>query len=283
MPALWMLLASLLFACMGVCVKFAALTLSTAEIVFYRAFLSLLLMVVLVRWRGVTLATPNWRWQISRGLSGFFALSCYFMALGLLPLATAVTLNYTSAIFLALILAFLGWRLNAGMIAALLAGLAGVVLLLKPVFHADLLLGGLVGLASGAFAGLAYYNVRELGARGEPESRTVFYFSLVSSIGGAIWLAFAGVRAPGWREMLWLLGVAGFATTAQLAMTRAYARGKTLPAAVLAYTTVIFASLFGALLFDDVLGASAWLAIALIVASGLAASHFSRTAPPEPD
>ena len=86
----------------------------------------------------------------------------------------AVTLSYTSAIFLALILVFTGQRLNAGMIVALLIGLLGVVWLLKPSFHADQWLGGLAGLGAGIFASMAYFNVRELGAKGEPESRTVF-------------------------------------------------------------------------------------------------------------
>jgi len=54
----------------------------------------------LVRLRGVRLATPEWRWQISRGFVGFSALFAYFHAIALLPLATAVTLNYTSP----------GWR-----------------------------------------------------------------------------------------------------------------------------------------------------------------------------
>jgi hypothetical protein len=65
-----------------------------------------------------------------------------------LPLATAVTLNYTSAIFLAIYLA-LGrhGRCAAACSARWCVGLAGVVLLLKPTLHADQLVGGLVGLA----------------------------------------------------------------------------------------------------------------------------------------
>ena len=54
MQSLWMLLASLLFACMGVCVKLAAATHSAVEIVFFRSILSLLLMYALIRLRGVT-------------------------------------------------------------------------------------------------------------------------------------------------------------------------------------------------------------------------------------
>ena len=283
MQSLWMLIASFLFACMGVCVKYAAVTHSAVEITFYRSFISLILMYGLVRLRGVSLVTSHWRWQISRGAVGFSALFAYFYAITLLPLATAVTLNYTSAIFLAIYLALAGMRMRMGILGALAVGLIGVVLLLKPTLHADQLIGGLVGLGSGVLAGMAYFSVRELGARGEPETRTVFYFSLVSSVCAGIWLLFSELHTVDLNSGLLLLGVASFATVAQLAMTRAYTRGRTMMSAALAYSTVIFSSLFGALFWGEVLDASAWLAIGLIILSGIAATHFSRASPVEQD
>jgi S-adenosylmethionine uptake transporter len=283
MQSLWMLVASLLFACMGVCVKLAAATHSAVEITFYRSFISLLIMFVLVRLRGVRLATPHWRWQISRGVVGFAALFAYFYAIILLPLATAVTLNYTSAIFLAIYLALAGMRMSGGILGALLVGLLGVAMLLNPTLHADQLSAGLIGLGSGVLAGMAYFSVRELGARGEPETRTVFYFSLVSSVCAGLWLLFGELHAVDLRSSLLLLGVASFATAAQLAMTRAYMRGKTLLSAALAYSTVIFSSLFGVLFWGEVLDAAAWFAIGLIVLSGIAATHYSRASPVEQD
>jgi S-adenosylmethionine uptake transporter len=283
MQSLWMIAASFLFACMGVCVKLAAETHTAVEITFYRSFISLLLMYGLVRLRGVSLQTAQWRWQITRGLVGFSALFSYFYAITLLPLATAVTLNYTSAIFLAIYLALAGWQTRHGMLGALGVGLLGVVLLLKPTFHADQLFGGLIGLGSGVLAGMAYFSVRELGARGEPETRTVFYFSLVSTVCAGLWLAFSEVRAVGLKDGLILLGVASFATCAQLAMTRAYSRGKTMMSAALAYSTVIFSSLFGMLIWCELIGPSSWFAIGLIILSGIAATHFSRASPAEGD
>jgi len=283
MQSLWMIAASFLFACMGVCVKLAAESHSAVEITFYRSFISLLIMFGLVRLRGVALATPHWRWQISRGMVGFAALFAYFYAIIMLPLATAVTLNYTSAIFLAIYLALAGMRMGGGILGALLVGLLGVAMLLKPTLHADQLGAGLIGLGSGVLAGMAYFSVRELGARGEPETRTVFYFSLVSSVCAGLWLLFSELHAVDLRSGLLLLGVASFATAAQLAMTRAYTRGKTLLSAALAYSTVIFSSFFGALFWGEVLDASAWLAIGLIILSGIAASHFSRASPVEQD
>lgn len=283
MQSLWMIAASFLFACMGVCVKLAAATHSAVEITFWRSAIALLLMYGLVRLRGVSLRTPHWRWQIIRGLVGFSALFSYFYAITLLPLATAVTLNYTSAIFLALYLVLAGWRMRTGMLGALAIGLAGVVLLLKPTLHEDQLVGGLIGLGSGVLAGMAYFSVRELGARGEPETRTVFYFSLVATVCSAIWLAFGAINPVDADSGLILFGVAAFATLAQLAMTRAYSRGKTLMSAALAYSTVIFSSLAGMLFWGEVLPASAWAAIGLIILSGIAATHFSRASPVEQD
>ncbi len=283
MQSLWMIAASFLFACMGVCVKLVAETHSAVEITFYRSFISLILMYGLVRLRGVPLKTPHWRWQVTRGTVGFLALVSYFFAITMLPLATAVTLNYTSAIFLALYLALSGARMRFGMLIALAIGLVGVGFLLKPSIHADQLLGGLIGLSSGILAGMAYFSVRQLGARGESETRTVFYFSLVSSIGAGGWLLFSELHVVEMRSGALLLGVACFATLAQLAMTRAYSRGKTLMSAALAYSTVIFSSLLGMLFWGEMLDASAWLAIGLIILSGIAATHFSRASPVEQD
>lgn len=276
MQSLWMIVASFLFACMGVCVKLAAATHSVAEITFWRSFVALLLLFVLVRVRGVTLATPHWRWHLTRGVVGYTALFGYFYAIALLPLATAVTLNYTSAIFLALYLALTGLRLRPGMLLALALGLLGVALLLRPSLYAEQLWGGVIGLASGAVAAMAYFSVRELGRRGESEVRTVFYFSLVATLCSLLWLLFSDMHLPDLRSGLLLLGVGVFAALAQLAMTRAYVRGKTLVSAALAYSTVIFSSLAGLLFWGETLPSSAWAGIVLIILSGVGATHFSR-------
>ena len=84
MQSLWMIVASLLFACMGVCVKLGSAHFSTGELVFYRGFVGMLLMALLARWQGIPYRTPHWRRQLSRGLSGTGSLMCYFFALGAL-------------------------------------------------------------------------------------------------------------------------------------------------------------------------------------------------------
>jgi S-adenosylmethionine uptake transporter len=284
MQSLWMIVASFSFACMGVCVKLASESYSAAEIVFYRAAISLVFMVVLVRVRKIPMATPHWKFQLSRSVCGFVSLLCYFYAISLLPLATAVTLSYTSPLFLAIYLAWFGkmpWRISV--LAALGLGFIGVVLLLRPTFHADQLVGGLFGIATGIISAMAYYNVRELGELGETEERTVFYFTLFSTVVSALWMVLYEFHAVDLRGGLLLVGVGASATVAQLTMTRAYKRGNTLVAASLAYTTVIFASLFGMFLWQENLSPGAWMAIALIVISGLISTWFSRANPADQD
>lgn len=284
MQSLWMIAASFFFACMGVCVKLAADAFSAPEVVFYRSVISLVLMFILVRLRGVPIATPHWRFQLWRSASGFVSLLLYFYAISMLPLATAVTLAYTSPLFLTIYLVALGKaRLRSAMLVALVLGFLGVALLLRPTLRADQILGGLIGLGGGMMAGLAYYNVKELGERGEPEERTVFYFALLSTLVSGLWMSINEFRPVDLRGGALLSGVAAFGTLAQLAMTRAYKRGRTLMAASLAYSTVIFASFFGVLVWHETLSPAAWLAISLIIASGVAATWFSRADPAAQD
>ena len=277
MQSLWMIVASLCFAGMGVCVKLASQFFSATEVVFYRSAISLAFVLVIVSVRGLSLRTPHWRFQLTRSLCGFTSLLCYFYAISVLPLATAVTLNFTSPLFLALFL--IGFRkmaLRLTTMGALALGFAGVVLLLRPTFHADQLMGGMIGLASGVISGLAYYNVRELGELGETEERTVFYFTFFSTVGSGIWMLMGEFHPLTLQGLYLLVGVGGLATAGQLAMTRAYNRGNTMVSASLAYSTVVFSCLFGMVFWGDALSSGAWVAIGLIVASGLASTWFSR-------
>ena len=278
MQSLWMVAASLLFACMGVCVKLGAEQFSAAELVFWRGFVATLLLGAYILGRRLPLATPHVRTHIVRGISGFVSLVMYFYAISMIPLAAAVTLNYTSPLFLALLLVlWVGEPVRRGFHAVLAAGFVGVIILLQPTLERDQWLGALFGLGSGIISSVAYLNVRRLGELGEPEWRTVFYFSALSAVGGLPWLLWAGpFHAIDLRGWLLLLGVGGFGVLAQLCMTAAYKRGKTLTSASLAYSTVVFSSAFGMLLWDETLPWSSWLGVALIIASGVAATALSR-------
>ncbi|MCU0967386.1 MAG: DMT family transporter [Rubrivivax sp.] len=269
--------ASLLFATMGVAVKLASAHYAAGEIVFYRGLVGVALIAAWVRWRGGTLRTPVPAMHLQRSLAGVGALLLWFFAIGGLPLATAMTLNYMSSVWMAVFLVAGAWlfgtsRIDGRLVAAVLAGFAGVALVLRPTIDERQLVYGLAGLASGVLAAIAYLQVGALGRAGEPEPRTVFYFSLGGVAGGAATMAVGGASAHSLRGVLLLLAVGLLATLAQAMMTRAYAIGRTLGNAALQYLGIVFATAYGLWLFDEAVTASAALGIALIVAAGLAAT-----------
>ncbi|MBP0621808.1 MULTISPECIES: DMT family transporter [unclassified Cupriavidus] len=276
MQSLWMLFAAFSFSLMGVGVKLASDLYTTGEIVFYRGLISVVIMWVLLSSRGVPVRTPYMLSHIKRSVFGVTALMLWFTSITLLPLATAMTLNYMSPVWIALILgasaALAGTAGNADrrLVLAILLSFAGVICLLQPSVGKDQLTGGLVGLISGVFTALAYVEVRQLGQLGEPEGRIVFYFSLVGMIAGLAWMLISGVSPHTWYGVGLLLAIGILATLGQTAMTRAYKRGNTLLTANLQYAGIVFSSVWGMLIWSDQLNWLSWLGMGLIIASGIA-------------
>ncbi|MEI7841655.1 MAG: DMT family transporter [Gallionellaceae bacterium] len=270
MGALWMLVAGLLFACMGVFVKLGAAHFSNVELVFYRSFIGLFVVYALIKQQRGSLRTPYWRGHLWRGLSGSIALMLFFYCITVLPLATAITLNYTSPLFLTILTMWIFHeRFHLPLVSAILLGFIGTILLLHPTLEKEQILPGLLGLISGLLAGVAMFNVRQLGALGEPEWRVVFYFSLIASIFGGVGMLLTETHPITLDSIPLLLGLGISATLAQLALTRAYTRGSTLVASTLSYSTIVFASVFGIFLWDETLPVEGWLGIALIISSGV--------------
>ena len=291
MQASWMILASLFFATMSVCIKFASAHFGTFELVFYRGLIGMAIMASLCRAQGVSIRTPVPLMHVWRSAIGVVSLSAWFYAIAHLPLATAMTLNYMSGVWVAAFL--VGGTLVMGrlqdasrqgpVVLTVLAGFAGVVMILRPTIEQNQLFAGVIGLLSGLGAAMAYIQVAALGRVGEPESRTVFYFSLGTTLVGGVAMAFTGASEWVWPQLLWLLPIGLLAALGQLCMTKAYTRGATLLVANLQYSGIVFAALYGLLLFGDVIPLIGWAGMALIIASGIAATALrNRTLPQAP-
>ncbi len=146
---------------------------------------------------------------------------------------------------------------------SVLAGFAGVVLMLRPTIDQNQLFGALVGLMSGMTAAFAYMQVMALGKIGEPDSRTVFYFAVGSTVAGGAWMLVAGVSPWDWQHALWLLPVGLLASLGQLCITRAYSQGATLVVASLQYFGILFGALYSVWLFGDAISLSGWAGMSL--------------------
>jgi S-adenosylmethionine uptake transporter len=280
-------LASFLFATMGVCVKLASTHYAAGEIVFYRSLIGALFMAILARWQGGSLVTHVPAMHFWRSLSGVTGLCLWFYALGGLPLATAMTLNYMSSVWMALFLiggaiALGSARVDGRLVFAVLLGFAGVALVLRPTIAEQQLWHGLMGLLSGMFGAMAYLQLTALGRVGEPEYRSVFYFSLAGMVAGLLQVPFTGVHTHSARGVPLLVATGLLATVGQLLMTRAYGIGRVLVNASLQYLGIVFSFSYGVLLFGDRLSPLAIFGIALIVGAGLLAAVLrSRTLPGE--
>ena len=290
MQASWMILASLFFATMSVCIKFASSHFHTFELVFYRGLIGMVFMASLCRAQGVSLRTTVPLMHVWRSAIGVMSLSAWFYAIAHLPLATAMTLNYMSGVWVAAFL--VGGTLVMGrlqdatrqgpIVLTVIAGFAGVVMILRPTIEQNQLFAGVIGLLSGLGAALAYMQVAALGRLGEPESRTVFYFSIGTTVVGGAAILFTGASTWTWPEALWLLPIGVLAALGQLCMTKAYSRGATLVVANLQYTGIVFAALYGLFLFGDQIPLIGWAGMALIIASGITATALRNRALPKP-
>ena len=276
--SLWMLVAACFFAVMSALVKTCSLHAGTFEIVFFRAFLTLIFIYVLMRAEGVSPKTKYPVRHFIRSICGAIAFTSWFAAMGHLPLGTAVTLSYTGPIFIALTtIALCVWykrRVPWILIAAVALGFAGICVMMHPSVAPGSQGWMAIALITGVLAPPIFMTVQKLGRAGEPSSRIVFYFMLISSIWGlgGVFLIEGGFHAHETSLWLMLLGVGICSTVAQLAMTQAYAKGDLLISACLNFATIPLAELLSVIVFKETLSSDALIGMGMILVAGLTAA-----------
>ena len=200
-----------------------------------------------------------------------------------------MTLNYMSGVWVAAFV--VGGALLYGkqqpqgaLLGTVFMGFTGVVMTLQPTIDQNQLFAGVVGLLSGMGAALAYMQVTALGRAGEPEERTVFYFSVGSAVVGAVGMLttqFTPWSAVRWQDAAWVIPIGILASLGQWCMTRAYSQGATLVVASMQYAGIVFAVVFSLVLFGDHIAPMGWAGIAVIVTSGILATVLRSRALPD--
>ena len=269
----WMLISTVFFSIMGASVKFGSTNFTPAELVFYRALISLIVVTTIMKITSVNFTSNYLRLHLTRSFVGFISLVLFFYAICYLPLNTAMTLNYTSPIFVGLLMPFiLKRKVKANLFFAIVVGFIGIFFTLKPTFDNQSYLAGFLGLVSGFGAAMAYLYVTQLAQLKEPDIRTVFYFTLLSTIGAGIMTILGDIHKPQTEDIFFLLLLGFSATIAQLAITKAYRVGKTLGNAGLSYLTIIFSTIIGVFYFDENIDWHTYIGIILIIIRGFFAS-----------
>ncbi|OUD15253.1 DMT family transporter [Thioflexithrix psekupsensis] len=268
LSALLIVASELMFASMAATIKIASVALPIEVIVFFRNLIVIILLLPWVFYYGFSLlSTEKLHLHFIRALAGLGAMYCFFYTLANIPLAEAALLKMTLPFFLPIIAwLWLDERISGFIRLAIGVGFVGVGIILQPNWeHFNYI--ALFALLGSALAALAKVGIRKM-ASTEPSTRIVFYFSTISAVVAALPLLWAW-RTP--DEQGWiLLGMLGlFGTLGQLLMTKAYGLAPSGQLGGFSYVAVLFSSLYGWLLWDDLLDYWFFIGAVFIGCAGL--------------
>ena len=268
-----LVLSSLAFSLMTVCVKQLGGRIPVSEIVLVRSVVSIALTGTAMALGGINPLGSNRRLLLLRGICGSIALLCFFEAITSLPLASATVLQYTYPTFTAgAAWLLLGERLRRRIGIAVVLGWIGVVMVIQP----EWLGAGQIGLATqpvmaalgGAlFTALAYVCVRRLSTKEHPLV-IILYFPLVSIpltlpmvIQNGVW--------PVGLDWLWLLGVGVLTQLGQIWVTKGLSCLPAARATSLNYVQVLFAASWGWIWFNESITAFTCMGAALVLSASV--------------
>ncbi len=258
----YMLMATFFFSLMNVCVKLVS-HLPAVEVIFFRSVVSLVMSYVAIRRQKLNIWGNNPKTLVLRGTAGAGALILFFITLHNMPLATAVTVQYLSPIFTTILGVFIvkervkpwQWVFFALSFAGVLV-VEGVDTRVSPLY-----LG--LGVVSALLSGLAYNFIRKLNTQEHPLV-IVFYFPFITLPIALIYSAFDWVQPQGWDWAI-LLFVGVLTQLAQYYMTMSYQAEELSKVANLNYIGIIYALVFGFILFDETFKLGAYLGMALVL------------------
>jgi drug/metabolite transporter (DMT)-like permease len=261
---------------MSFCVKWAK-PLPTAEIVFFRALIALVLCLVHLRFLGIAPLGSHRKLLFLRGLFGSCALIAFFWSIGHLPLATASVLQSLSPLCTAVLgVVLLGERFRAAHVALFGLALTGVMVMQGTGS------GGSAGhiavaLSGAALAACAYTVIAKIGTREHPLV-VVLWFPLVTVplISPILWSVWVWPSPKQWAA---LVGIGICVQIAQVFMTRSFQTGPTSVVSLVTYLGLVWAGLGGALLFDEPLTFGLLAGAVLIVAAVIGTTRLRAVVP----
>ncbi|MFL2955429.1 MAG: DMT family transporter [Candidatus Thalassarchaeaceae archaeon] len=270
----WMLFASFSFGSMNALVKWTSAEVDVWTTVFIRSLVIAFAIYIIARITGVDLVVHDRKNMAFRCFTGLAAMILYFSALGLIPIGQAVTLQYTNPLFVALLSGFfLSERVHPQVWALAMVSFLGIVLIVSPDLR-TIERDALLALGSGFFAGIAYLYVRRLKATEEALSIVFWFatFSVVATALPAIPSLYYVISDP--LLMLALVGIGVGAGAGQVGLTYAFHRANAAWVSAFSYLTVIVATAYGYLLFNEILDTRDIIGGIMIICSGIILSLF---------
>lgn len=265
---LWMVASAASFTVMTALIREAAAHVHPFEIAFFRALINLFLMIPFaLRTGGAGLKTRNHTVFLLRGVCGLVFLMTYFSGAALIPLADSQMLVFTSPLWSALLaVIFLGERVNAVRIQALVAGFVGVLVILRPGLE-QVSLGVLLVLA-GALAAAASNTIIKFTTRTDHPDTVVLYQMIYVTpmiLVPALWVW----TWPTVDQLLLVFGVGVFATLNQRFLSRAYAAADATAVLPFEFARLPFAVLIGFMAFGELPDIWTWVGGAVIFGASI--------------
>lgn len=259
------------FAIMAALIKLASQRgIHLGELIFWRQLVTI---PILLGWAmmagGISqLKTDRPKAHGVRGIYGLIGMIFNFGAVMLLPLAEATTINFSAPIWaVVLSMVLLKEKIGLWRWSAVLAGFLGILVIAQPGGGHIPLQGAMVALGGAFMIALISLQIRDL-SRTEKPLVIVFWFSVISVVCAAPFQPFV-MQSHSAMDWLLLLGIGLSGTWGQLLVTMALRYGKVSSVIVMDYSSIVWATLLGWLLFSTLPPTTTYLGAPLIVVSGL--------------
>ena len=270
--ALWALGAMGCFTVMIVLIRYVSDALTALDIAFYRAAVSILVMLPLIFRGGLArgvglLKTKRPALMIARGLLTYVALVAWIYAVANMILTDAVALNATIPLWTVLLAALvLGERVSAQRWLVIGIGFAGALIILRPGF-AEITWAAAAALVSAFFYGAAGTTSKAL-TRTEPVNAIVFYTNvalvIVAAAPALIWW-----NPPGLKELPLVIGIGVTGALAHICITQAYRLADASFVAPFDFVRLVLITSAGYLLFGESVSYFVWVGAALVIGSAI--------------
>jgi drug/metabolite transporter (DMT)-like permease len=268
--ALWMLLAGLMFAFMDAGMKWIATSYSPFQVAALRSLAALppVLLWIQLRGRTRTLLNVHWPLHLFRGVLGVGVMAGFVYGVAHMPLSTAYAIVFVAPLMVtALAVPLLGEKVGPQRWVAIVVGLLGVLVVLRPGVAGVATGPGLVLLAAALCYAVAAITVRKLAQRDSPEAMVFWFLLLLAVFAGAI-AAFDW--QPVQRGHFWIVAVIGLTgALGQIALTHAFRLGEASQIAPLEYAGLVWVVVLDLVIWQVLPDGMTWLGAAIIVASGL--------------
>ncbi|SJZ82412.1 EamA domain-containing membrane protein RarD [Lysobacter spongiicola DSM 21749] len=256
--ALLMLGSTGFFALMVIVIRLASESLHTFEIAFFRSFFGLLAALPLLLRHGPgLLRTTQAPRYVVRCVLGTASMLCGFWAIGHLPLAQAVSLSYSTPLFVTIAAAlWLGEQVRARRWTAVVLGFIGVLVIVRPG-TAEFSAGTLVAVAAAVISGIVAIQIKQL-SHTEPADRIVILTT-------ALWVPMSLIPAltvwewPQGITWLWVAAAGVLGTAGHMLWTRALKLGDVSALTPISFMQLPIVAVLGFLLFGEAV--DRWTAI----------------------